>query len=148
MRYLLSLSCVIISLGLAESFIGTLTQRRRPAWLLLRQANEDKPDSEDSSNKEIPSPLEQSISGTDDMTFEEKMGKFLDREFFNPKDVKEGSPLKWFADLVENDYATAEALYTSFFIAVMVLITQELVRMQVYGDKYVPFQKLGDGSLF
>jgi ABC-type spermidine/putrescine transport system permease subunit II len=70
---------------------------------------------------------------------EEQLNAFLDTEFFDPSKVKEGSPLKWFANLVENDYATAEALYTSFFIAFMVLVTQELVRMQLYGDRYVPF---------
>uniref|UniRef100_A0A7S3L595 Uncharacterized protein n=1 Tax=Amphora coffeiformis TaxID=265554 RepID=A0A7S3L595_9STRA len=144
MRCLVSLSCFIVSLGLTESsaFLGALRTQttKRPTMVRIWQANEkDEPDSQDSIDK---------VTNTDEATFEEKMEKFLDTEWFNPKDVKEGSPLKWFADLVENDYATAEALYTSFFIAFMVLITQELVRMQVYGVNYVPFQKLRDGSLF
>lgn len=84
----------------------------------------------------------------DEVGFEEKMNGMLDRQFFNPENVPEDSPLRWFADLVQNDYATAEALYASFFIAGMVLIGQELVRMQFYGDQYVPFQKLGNGVLF
>ena len=110
---------------------------------------DDESDSQDNMDNENPSsPMKQSVTNTKDVTFEEKVDKFLDTEFFNPKDVKEGSPLKWFANLVENDYATAEALYTSFFIAFMVLVTQELVRMQVYGENFVPFQKLRDGSLF
>jgi hypothetical protein len=73
---------------------------------------------------------------------------FLDRQFFDPSTVKEGSPLKWFANLVENDYETAEALFASFIIALLVVFTQELLRFQINGDAYIPFKKLGGSTLW
>lgn len=144
------MTLLILSLGLAESFVDNGARPKRPASLCWRrQAPDGKENDDEESKEQIPSSLsDQSRSERDNATFEERIDKFLDTEFFNPQDVKNGSPLKWFADLVKNDYATAEALYASFFIAGMVLMSQELVRMQIYGDKYVPFQRLGDGSLF
>mmetsp|Transcript_32800 Transcript_32800/g.48591 ORF Transcript_32800/g.48591 Transcript_32800/m.48591 type:complete len:95 (+) Transcript_32800:30-314(+) len=54
--------------------------------------------------------------------------------------------LQWFAKLVQEDYVTAEALYASTFIFVLVIASQELLRMQMYGmDHYVPFAR-GDGG--
>lgn len=79
---------------------------------------------------------------------DEKEEDFLDRQFFDPSTVKEGSPLKWFANMVENDYETAEALFASFIIAILVFASQELLRFQIYGDQYVPFKKLGGTHLW
>lgn len=127
-----------------------MCRARHPRSVTLRQTE----DGQGENNKEPAvvnqneAPQEPSKNKEPEVSMEDKMNDFLDKEFFNPKDVPEGSPLRWFADLVENDYATAEALYASFFIAGMVLITQELVRMQLYGDQYIPFQKVGSGTLF
>ena len=73
---------------------------------------------------------------------------FLDRPFFDPANVQDGSIFKWFADMVEQDYETAEALFASATIAVLVLVSQELLRFYVHGDHYVPFKAGGGGSLF
>uniref|UniRef100_A0A7S2YTQ1 Uncharacterized protein n=1 Tax=Entomoneis paludosa TaxID=265537 RepID=A0A7S2YTQ1_9STRA len=72
--------------------------------------------------------------------------EFLDRPFFVPEQIDDASPLKWFANLVENDYVTAEALFASFFITVMVIGTQEVLRMQLYGHDYIPFAKGASGG--
>lgn len=68
---------------------------------------------------------------------------FLDRQFFDPSNVKDGSAFKWFADMVEQDYETAEALFASATIALLVLVSQELLRFYVHGDHYVPFKTGG-----
>jgi len=80
---------------------------------------------------------------------EQELQDFLDRPFFVPEKVDDKSPLKWFANLVENDYQTAEALFASLFITGMVIVTQEVLRMQLYGpDNYIPFSKGGGGGGF
>jgi hypothetical protein len=76
-------------------------------------------------------------------SLEEKMDNFLDQEFFNPSSVDQNSPLKWFANLVERDYETAEALYASLIIVMLVIVSQELLRIQINGlDHYVPFTRV------
>jgi hypothetical protein len=76
---------------------------------------------------------------------------FLDKPFFDPDAVKDDDPaaIRWFANLVKNDYATAEALYSGVLLLVLVVLSQELLRMQLYGDGYVPFQAgVKPGQLF
>jgi hypothetical protein len=50
---------------------------------------------------------------------------------------------------VLGDYEFAEALLTGIFFVVLIIITQEALRMQVNGANYVPFTKGSiPGSLF
>jgi hypothetical protein len=49
-----------------------------------------------------------------------------------------------FAKLVKQDYELAETLFVGTFFVVLIIITQELLRMQLYGDTYIPFMG-GDG---
>ena len=80
---------------------------------------------------------------------DDKIDTFLDKAFFDPSKVQEDSTLRGFANLVENDYETAEILFAGSFFVVLLVITQELLRMQLYGDSYVPFlHGVGKGSLF
>lgn len=81
---------------------------------------------------------------------ESQMNKFLDTPFFDPSQVNDDSPLRGFANLVENDYETAEVLFAGSFFVVLILITQELLRMQLHGDSYVSLLhgSGGKGSLF
>ena len=94
-------------------------------------------------------------------TFQEKLDRILDTQFFDPEKLLENesseihenpeksmNPLVWFANLVTNDYETAEALFAAGFISFMVVISQELLRMMRYGDAYHPFQNGSGGSLF
>ena len=80
------------------------------------------------------------------------LDNFLDKPFFDPDEFedKEGT-LGWFARLVKNDYELAETLFVGTFFVVLLIVTQEVLRMQLYGDNYVPFLKggaTGGGKLF
>ena len=121
-----------------------------------------------SSTKSIVCSLKKD-DGDDTGTFQERLDKFLDTQFFDPDkvlaqneeqevigtDLEENgteenretnlsnrNPIAlWFAKLVKNDYETAEALYAASFISFMVILGQELLRYQLNGDNYVPFQR-------
>ena len=79
---------------------------------------------------------------------ESRLDKFLDTPFFDPSEIGEDSPLSRFANLVETDYETAETLFAGSFFVVLVIISQELLRMQLHGDAYVPFMNGGVRTLF
>lgn len=83
---------------------------------------------------------------------EDTLDDFLDKPFFDPEtyDEEDSGPLAWFANLVKNDYALAETLFAGCFFIILLIITQELLRMQLYGDGYIPFTRLGasGGNLF
>jgi len=93
-----------------------------------------------------------------DKSFAEKIDSLLDKQFFDPDEIIQteeekgddgnSNPLLWFANLVKNDYETAEALFAAGFISILVILTQELLRMVKYGDAYIPFAKIGSGTLF
>ena len=85
----------------------------------------------------------------------QRVDDFLDKPFFDPDDEAakevgegEGSIKSWFANLVLNDYATAEALYAGLFFSILLLATQEALRYYMYGVDYVPFTRGGGGKLF
>ena len=76
---------------------------------------------------------------------------FLDTPFFDPEAVDENTPywLRSLAVFVRKDYATAELVLSGSFIALMILASQELVRMQLYGDQYEAFRGgVPNGGLF
>ena len=81
-----------------------------------------------------------------DKNIAERIDEFLDRPFINLEDDENES--NWFANLIKNDYDLAEALFTSGFLTAMVILSQELLRMQMYGDNYIPFHSGGGGKLF
>jgi hypothetical protein len=94
-------------------------------------------------------------------SFQDKLDSFLDKPLFDPDkmladqtdEIQENpksstNPLVWFANLVKNDYETAEALYAAGIISFMVVLAQELLRMAKYGDAYEPFSSFSNGSLF
>jgi hypothetical protein len=66
--------------------------------------------------------------------------EWLDSSYFDPDavsfddndDSRHPPIVQWFAKLVQNDYETAEALFASAFIAILVIITQELVRFHLH----------------
>mmetsp|Transcript_18619 Transcript_18619/g.38965 ORF Transcript_18619/g.38965 Transcript_18619/m.38965 type:complete len:185 (+) Transcript_18619:109-663(+) len=78
-------------------------------------------------------------------SIDEKIDSFLDKPFFDPENPNNND--NWFANLVKNDYDTAEALYVGAFLTIMVIVSQELLRIVKYGDMYVPFGG-GGGKLF
>lgn len=80
-----------------------------------------------------------------DEDLSEKLNSFLDKPIFDPNNPSNEE--NWFANMVKNDYESAEALYVGAFFFVMVVVSQELLRMVKYGDLYVPFGS-GGGKLF
>jgi len=86
------------------------------------------------------------------------LDEWLDRPFYDPRrvldDPESGRRAKQFAKFVTEDYDKAETVLAGAFFVVMILVSQELVRMQLYGpDRYVPFGSHhhlygGGGSLF
>ncbi len=110
---------------------------------------------------------EQTKKKLNNISLQDRINSFLDTPFFDPDQILEGNeldnegvtdvsnnkdrnnnPIVWFAKLVKNDYETAEALYAAGFISILVIFTQELLRIVKYGDAYIPFTKIGSGSLF
>ena len=68
----------------------------------------------------------------DDNSLEEKIDAFLDKPFFDPN--APSSENNWFANLVKNDYESAEALYVGVVVIIGVIVSQELLRIVKYGD--------------
>ena len=79
---------------------------------------------------------------------------FLDTPFFDPniilKDPNSNSLLKRFASWVQEDYETVEIIATATLFIFLIVVSQELLRVQIYGfENYIPFTKgILPGSLF
>ena len=101
---------------------------------------------------------------TTDETFVEKertstknesfdLEEFLDKQFFDPEKVleDESSPL-WlqrFASFVVDDYEKAEVVLAGALIAILIIVAQEVLRLQLYGENYEPFRAgIQSGRLF
>lgn len=72
----------------------------------------------------------------------EQLDDWLDTPFFDPMAYDEHDDSTWqarLANFVKNDYNLAELLFAGTFIAFMLIVSQELFRMQLYGADYVPF---------
>lgn len=77
---------------------------------------------------------------------ESQINTFLDTPLFDPD--SEANQDNWFANLVKNDYDSAEALYVGIIGIIGVIVSQEMLRVVKYGaDNYVPFGH-GGGNLF
>lgn len=81
----------------------------------------------------------------------QSLDDFLDTPFFDPNLVDENSP-EWqqqLAKWIETDYNTVELVVSSAFFLVFIVLSQELLRMQFYGDHYEPFRSsVLPGKLF
>jgi hypothetical protein len=113
---------------------GSLMTRYRVSPLCLAPEEQEDKGSENEKPENEPS-------------FQEKVDSFLDTPFFDPSSKNNG-PLQWFANLVDSDYETAEALYAGVFFVILVVLTQEILRMQLSGDAYVPFRHGGASGLW
>jgi hypothetical protein len=74
-----------------------------------------------------------------------QINELMDEPLFDPDSPSNVN--NWYANLVKNDYDTAEALYAGLVITLGVISSQEALRMVKYGAAYVPFYGAG-GSLF
>jgi hypothetical protein len=84
---------------------------------------------------------------------EESLDDLLDKPFFDPDkyDEKDTGPLGWFANLVKSDYELAETIYVGTIFVVLLVVAQEVLRIQIYDNSYLPFTKggaTGGGRLF
>ena len=94
----------------------------------------------------------------DEVDFEDAMDEwltqkdaFLDRPFFDPAryDEDDESVPGRLARLVRADYPLAEAAFATVYFVALVVLAKELLRMQLYGAEYVPFQQgVAPGKLF
>jgi hypothetical protein len=108
-------------------------------------------DDNDKDHYSAKSSQQQQPEQNDSRSLEEKMDHFLNQQFFTPSKVDQNSSplLKWFANLVERDYETAEALYASLIIVLLVIVSQELLRIQISGglEHYVPFTRISGSGV-
>jgi hypothetical protein len=81
----------------------------------------------------------------DDNSFDQKIDNLLDKPFFDP--YAPSNDDNWFANLVRNDYDSAEALYAGAVVIFGVIVSQELLKIVKYGGEYATFNP-GDGRLF
>jgi len=88
--------------------------------------------------------------GGDDDEVDRSFDEFLDTPFYDPDRVLENEDSsetsKRIANWIKGDYETAETLIAGTFFVVLIIIAQEIVRMQMYGDSYVPFSNHGGGG--
>ena len=82
---------------------------------------------------------------TKDDIITNQLSNLLDQPLFDPNSPSNTN--NWFANIVKNDYDTAEALYSGLVIILGVIVSQEALRIVKYGDAYVPFHGTG-GRLF
>ncbi|KAL7538144.1 hypothetical protein ACHAWF_006005 [Thalassiosira exigua] len=71
---------------------------------------------------------------------ETKIDAFLDAPLFDPDAPSNEN--NWFANLVKDDYDSAEALYAGVVVMLGVIVSQELLRIVKYGGGQ------GSGTLF
>jgi hypothetical protein len=62
---------------------------------------------------------------------DQKIDNLLDKPFFDP--YAPSNDNNWFANLVRNDYESAEALYAGVIVILGVVISQQLLRIVKYG---------------
>jgi hypothetical protein len=76
------------------------------------------------------------------------LDEFLDQPFFDPDSFNDDdtSLLGRLAAFVKRDYELAETIYVGLIFVMLVIASQEFLRMQIYGDHYMPFQSLGAGA--
>jgi hypothetical protein len=118
--------------------LATRSRHRAAQQLYSNQSNDNESDKEEEEAKK---------EGSFDMN------EFLDTPFFDPdkvlNDANSSPLLKRFAAFVQQDYETAEAVLTGLFFVMLIIGTQEVLRMQMNGANYVPFTRgTIPGSLF
>ena len=76
-----------------------------------------------------------------DKSLGEKINSFLDTPFFDPDSPSNDN--NWFANLIRNDYESAESLYVGVIVIFGVILSQELLSIVKHGGA-----SSGGGKLF
>ena len=78
---------------------------------------------------------------------DQKIDNLLDKPFFDP--YAPSNDNNWFANLVRNDYESAEALYAGVIVILGVVISQQLLRIVKHGGGDInSIFHYGNGQLF
>jgi hypothetical protein len=96
-----------------------MTNNRRPPTNHKRDDDNDEYNDDDYDDVENMTNLDQ------------KIDNLLDKPFFDP--YAPSNDNNWFANLVRNDYESAEALYAGVIVILGVVISQQLLRIVKYG---------------
>lgn len=73
---------------------------------------------------------------------DDDLDDWLDKPFFDPMAFEDNDDSTWqarLANFVKSDYDLFEFVYAGTFLIFMLIVSQELFRMQLYGADYVPF---------
>ena len=84
--------------------------------------------------------VDEMLEPVDDLL--DKVDEMLDRPFYDPSQDEDS----WLSKLSGGDAELAGTLFASGFLALMVVVSQELVRWYKYGANYVPFRPGGGGG--
>lgn len=79
-------------------------------------------------------------------SLDQKIGNLLDKPFFDP--YAPSNDKNWFANLVRNDYESAEALYAGVIVILGVVISQQLLRIVKHGGGIYSVFHHVNGELF
>jgi hypothetical protein len=121
----------------AETTAATPTTFHRYYYLQLAKNDDD---------DDIPNDDESKTKNNKNKINNPSLDDLLDRQFFDPNeyDYDDESDTSWkakFARLVQTDYELAETLYVGVVGCFLIILSQELLRFQMYGQDYVPFMK-------
>ena len=103
------------------------------------------------ANNNLPPPNKQDNDdeghNNDENGLDQKIENLLDKPFFDP--YAPSNDNNWFANLVRNDYESAEALYAGVIVILGVVISQQFLRIVKHGggDINSVFHH-GNGQLF
>ena len=134
-RALLRVACIAWTLHCLEAF--SVPQRRLSASSARRLAGRVKLDDEEDG---LLDKVDEMLEPVDDLL--DKVDEMLDRPFYDPSQDEDS----WLSKLSGGDAELAGTLFASGFLALMVVVSQELVRWYKYGANYVPFRPGGGGG--
>jgi hypothetical protein len=130
---------------------SAITKDDRPRWSCPPGYFHPRYESNNSDNGEL-----KELEELEDKIIQEKfdLDAFLDTPFFDPdqvlNDPTSNPLLQRFASFVQQDYDKAEAILAGSLLVILIILSQELLRMHIFGfENYVPFTKgVYPGHLF
>jgi hypothetical protein len=123
------------SLSLSRHSLNQLATSRYTSRLYEKQGNRE-PDSNNSNNNSNNN-NKQSDSDSNEKSDINAWDSFWDQSYFDPTKVPPSSPLYKLAQWVQRDYETAEAVLTAGFFVILIVIAQEVVRYNLYPERYL-----------
>lgn len=126
-------------INFASSFVvlrsNNLKRSMRPTLPPMNEQNDDDDNSGDENDVKVTKSC-----------LDQKKDNLLDNPFFDP--FAPSNDKNWFANLVRNDYESAEALYAGVVVILGVVISQQLLRIVKHGGGIYYVFHHGNGELF